>query len=440
MVMLALVSLLTSMLHPEAAAHPAPHPAARSQEASIPMRNPDSTIRLAGQTGLLTAMQFRSLNRDLERLARLGTESIIYIRNVNDEATAQPWFAEDLRIGWSVESQVGARDGLVIVVSVDPENPEAATVTSSAGAHAFPIRRLTAEQFDLLTAEHVLPRLQAGETFAGLQDLAQLTLGTLFDRANELNERQLQTLDGDLRRLGELGLPITVYLQSAAPDAEPSSDLAARLLNSWIIESEPGADDGVVLVVTIDETDPEASTMAYAAGTNAFPIRQLTADAYTTIIEEEALTQVRDGDAYLGLAFAIRRAINYAEYSPPAPPPLSETQERLQTPLTILAAVLAQAAVVGYLLVPAISERRLTLTPTIRSFTIYVITTVAFAVVVGTLGILALSRVATLTGLAVFLWAVVGAPLIRAALIHARDFGTRRRASSSTIEGGARVS
>ena len=410
-----------------------------SQVTDIPTRNPNPAVRIEDPAGILTAQQFQVLNADLDRLARLGTESIVFVRDSNDSSTSQPYLAEDLRIAWGVESSVGARNGLVIVVSVDRDDAANSTIVTSSGLHTFPIRQLTADGFTHLADSVALPQIQEGNVFSGLRDLAEYTLGTVIDRTGTLTERQITTLDGDLRRLSELGLPTLVYIRASDEQTSGSAAFAEEILGTWTTDTAEDPSNHMVVLLTVDEDDPSNSTITHVAGPDAFPIRQLTAETYQAILDDEALPPLQDGDIYLSLAYAIRKAINFAEYSPPEPAPLSEAQDFFQQPLTILAAVLVQAGFLLYVLIPAILERRLTLIPSPRSMTVYTIVTAALAIVVGALGVLDRNRAAALAALGVFLLATAVFPLLRAGLKSLQAWLMARRSRSTEKEEIARA-
>ncbi len=409
-----------------------------NQLAAIPS-NPD--VRVADPSGILTPQQLQNLNATLDRLARLGTETIFYFQDAQYTASAGANFADDLRIAWEIESTVGARDGLVVVVNVDRTDPRMSSISTSAGLGTFPIRRLSEAGFAELVENVALPQVQAGDPFGGMSDLAELTLGTLIDDTGTLTERQITTLDGDIRRLNELGLPTLVYVRSAADAETGDQQFADDLLEQWSTGADDTTQNQMVVLVTLDEEDPSQSTISYAAEADAFPIRQLTADGYQSLLDNEALLPLQDGDVYLSLAYAIRKAINFAEYSPPSPAALSDIQRLFQEPLNILAALAVQAAIAMYVLVPAVIERRLTLTPAPRSMTFYILTTAALGMVVGVLGVLDRNRASALAGLGVFLLATVFFPLFRAGLLAISGYlTTRRRDRQITAKDVAHVS
>lgn len=405
---------------------------------TIPSQNSNPDIHLEDASGVLSEDEFQSLNLVLDRLNRLGNPTVVFVRDSNDEATADAAFAEDLRLGWSVESYPDAQNGLVIVLSVDRQNPENSTIDYSAGVNTFPIRRLTNEEFNGILTNQTIPAVQEGNDFIALNDLLEMTLGTVEDQVGVLTERQLQILDGDLRRLGQMGVPMQVSIQPAAASANDAQQQADQIRSDWAVESAPGANDGIVVVVAFDQVDASNSQIAISAGENAFPIRQMSESDLEEIVSTKALPAIQDGDLYLGLAYVVRSTINFAEYTPPNPVPITEFQQWLQTPMNIAAAILVQLALIGYFLVPALVDHRLTLIPSSRSLAIYAVLTAVLALLVAGGGVVAHSRSATLAGFGVFVWAAIVAPLVRSGLNEFRNWQVHKTAPPTQAAGGSK--
>ncbi len=412
MVAILVVLITLTVAFPAFAAPPASYQdlSAHSQDADFPERNSDPAIRVHDPDDFLSETQEEQLNADLERLRLTGTESVIFVRDGSDPATASESFAADLRARWAVESAPGADDGIVFVLTVDPGQDTVARIDYSAGANTLPKGTVTAEELDgILAVDQGTPATLNGYV-DGLSFAAHRLTNTIYDQAGILTERQATTLHGDLQRLNALGVPTVVYIRSAFDESDQASADDMRV--NWGVESSPGADDGLLFLLTIDPQDPEASTFEVSSGENTYPIRQLDAQRMDQIIADDVLPNVHNGDVYLGLAFAIRRTINLAEYSPPSPPALTSNQESFQTPLNIAAALLVQVTVIGYLLAPVVRERRITLLPGHRSLVEYGVIIALLAVLVGAAGILARNPASTLAGLGVFVWASCGIPVL----------------------------
>ena len=232
------------------------------------------------------------------------------------------------------------------------------------------------------------------------------------DDADVLTDEQEEDLNGDLARLRNLGVEALVFTRETAANGERSQEFADQLRTTWGVETHPGADNGIVYLITVDPSNPESSTVVASTGENTFPIRQLDAARLQEIVETEMQPAVANEDIVTALNFGIRRVINYADYTPPDPRPLTPTQDRLNGIGTILGAIVLQAAIVGFFLVPGIREHRLTLTPSTKSLAIYAIALAGLAVATGLISIAGRSGFGSLAALVTVVWACCGVPLL----------------------------
>jgi uncharacterized membrane protein YgcG len=122
------------------------------------------------------------------------------------------------------------------------------------------------------------------------------------------------------------------------------------------------------------------------------------------VLSQEMAPQIEDGKFNIALLFGVRRVLNHAEYSPPNPPARTALRDDLRFVSNILAAGLLQLAAIGYFLVPAMRERRLTFLPSARSLAIYAVAIGCLAVATGIVAIAGRSTFASLTALGVVLW------------------------------------
>ena len=198
----------------------------------------------------------------------------------------------------------------------------------------------------------------------------------LYDTADVLTDRQEESLTKDLNRAAQVGVEIVVYTRTSSDNEKQSQAFAEQLRSRWAVESAPDANDGLVFLITVDEDNPRANTIVMAAGSNAFPIRQLDQTELQDVLDTQSKPALEDGDAHVALAFAVRKVINQAEYSPPDPAPLTDTQQRLNKIARVVGAVLIQVAVAGYFLVSVVREGRLAWVPNRKSLTIYAVVTI----------------------------------------------------------------
>jgi uncharacterized membrane protein YgcG len=271
----------------------------------------------------------------------------------------------------------------------------------------------------------------------------------VYDNANVLTPAQVESLENELARARRLGVEILVYTRRSHDTPEQLQAFADQLRTEWGVETAAGADDGLVYLVNIENTDsliaesgfPEPVPSVVASlGTNTMPIRQLNQDMFQDIVDDEMNPTLQEGDFNLSILYGVRRVINYAEYSPPDPASLTSTQERLNSVSRFLAACLAQIVVIGYFVVPVIREKRLSLVPTTRSLGIYAVTIGACSVLVGIVSIAGRSPLGSLTALAALIWAGCVVPLLVGALSRRRQRPRLSHVSQHTVTDITRAS
>lgn len=183
------------------------------------------------------------------------------------------------------------------------------------------------------------------------------------DDARLLNQDQMDRFQYDLRRLQGLGENVMVYTRRADASRRESEGFAKRVREAWNLESAPDADDGLLLLITVNDTAPENSSFVVSAGSNFFPLNQLERADFDTVYETEIEPNFREQRYDVALAYGVRRLLYAADYTPPDPPALTGVNAFAHEVAEIGGAVLLQAAVLGLAIVPAFKERRLTTRP-----------------------------------------------------------------------------
>lgn len=149
----------------------------------------------------------------------------------------------------------------------------------------------------------------------------------VYDIPGDLNKTQYDRFHYDIGRLWNDGLPAVIYIRTSNADQSTSQTFADGLRSVWQIESAPGADDGIVLLVDIRNTFPYAAELTYSYGANTFPTGQMTPDVLDLVIEQESKPRFQVGNVNGGLTYALRRILYYTEYTPPFPEPRTSAQE-----------------------------------------------------------------------------------------------------------------
>lgn len=180
---------------------------------------------------------------------------------------------------------------------------------------------------------------EIGEPAAPLDDKR------VYDVANLLNNAQEAAIEMDASRLARHGVPNLVVVQLGAMTPDEASAFAADVRRQWGVETAPGADDGLLILVTVSDTEEGrgvATTMAW--GDNALPHFGVT-EAVSADIQQSWLDRYIDG-GYLfeGILFTLRRLIYHSIYDPAPQEPLGDLRAGLGTVVSIAGTALAAAA------------------------------------------------------------------------------------------------
>ncbi|MEJ7838769.1 MAG: hypothetical protein WKF81_08130 [Thermomicrobiales bacterium] len=165
----------------------------------------------------------------------------------------------------------------------------------------------------------------------------------VYDVAGDLDKSQYDRFHYDVGRLWNHDLPTVIYIRNSIADEASSQMFADEMRDTWDLETAPGADDGLVLLVTIRPTFPYSAILTYSYGSNTLPTGQMTAETLDTVREQEANPRLKVGNVNGGLTYALRRIIYYTEYTAPFPDALTDRQETVKSialPLNIAITVL----------------------------------------------------------------------------------------------------
>lgn len=249
--------------------------------------------------------------------------------------------------------------------------------------------------------------------------------GAVYDTVDILTTAEEKSIQTDITRASGLGLEMLVYTRMSEQSEAESQVFADRLNAEWDIESTPGANDGLVYLLTVNPIDPATNSIVVSAGAATLPIRQFDQAALTQVLDTEMAPELAEGEFGRALQYGLRRVLNAMEYSPPAPEPLTSLQEGLHKAANIAGAMLLQFAVVGYIAIALIRERRFTLAPGSRTLSIYAVCLGASSSLVGIISIAGRNAFGSLTALLLLILAACFLPLVIGA-VRQRDLQTRR--------------
>jgi uncharacterized membrane protein YgcG len=117
--------------------------------------------------GLLTTNEVSALEAKAQAVQRAGAPVVVYlqVKDSSHDQTLQD--AADLMARWDVESQPGAKDGLVIVLNLKPGDLRHGQVALYAGATLL-AGALPQDELNRIYQDVMLPDLAAGQTASGI--------------------------------------------------------------------------------------------------------------------------------------------------------------------------------------------------------------------------------------------------------------------------------
>lgn len=148
----------------------------------------------------------------------------------------------------------------------------------------------------------------------------------VYDKAGVLAEAEAERHQFDLDRLWHAGIPTVIYIRRSDDSRREAVAFADRVREKWALESSPGADDGIVLLVSLNNAEPVKNSLVLSTGLHALPINQLTSDTLREIQDTEVQPAFRRNEINLALSFGVRRILYFEGYTPPDPPPLTDRQ------------------------------------------------------------------------------------------------------------------
>ena len=180
----------------------------------------------------------------------------------------------------------------------------------------------------------------------------------VYDLPGRLDKEQFDRFHYDIGRLWDDGLPSLIYIRTSSADEAQSQYFADQLRATWNIESTPGADDGIVFLITIRESVPKTALLSLSYGSNVFPVGQMTIDDLNNMLDTEANPRFNVGNVNGGMTFALRRILYAIEYTAPYP----AERTTLQNVAHAISVPLSALAVFGVLALTLLPSNRLPVT------------------------------------------------------------------------------
>lgn len=174
-----------------------------------------------------------------------------------------------------------------------------------------------------------------------------LATRSVYDPYRLLDADQRETLRGDTERLRRAGIPTLVYIRISEANDVQATEFADRLLEEWNVESAPGANDGVVILISMGVTTRRSGEVTVRTGPHALPEGGLDATRLASITDERIAPHVERGRIYTGVLTGLRGMIYTISYYPAPQAPPTAWQRRVADNLTWLAPALGALALIG---------------------------------------------------------------------------------------------
>jgi uncharacterized membrane protein YgcG len=163
----------------------------------------------------------------------------------------------------------------------------------------------------------------------------------LYDVANVLDNAQEAQIESEATRLARHGMPSLIIVQAGAIPVADAEAFAADTRRAWAVESAPGADDGLVVVVTVDPDAENGASAVLSWGDNALPHFGVNRETAGEIQRAWLDPYLASAQYFEGIDYSLRRIIYHTIYDPAPQAALSGARATLDTVVTWVAPVIA---------------------------------------------------------------------------------------------------
>lgn len=225
-----------------------------------------------------------------------------------------------------------------------------------------------------------------------------------YDPSNIYDESQYTTLARDAGLLQSSHIPTVVYVRTTTSEeagADSAHAFADAVRKEWNIETEDGADNGLVLLYSHVLDNPEASTVVASWGSATFVDSGLTSGYIENVLSGDVRALLVEGHPFEALVYGMRE-IRYAGiYFPPSPAPIEGATRVLHNIVNWLAPVLI-VVVVGAFFAMSLQQRHVR-TMEKRLLWKIVGTILTFVAVLSTLSVMGRSRIGIASALLILI-------------------------------------
>lgn len=163
-----------------------------------------------------------------------------------------------------------------------------------------------------------------------------------------LTPAQASVLAEDAHRLTVHGIPTMIVLRESDQSPEGSAEYADRLRTDKRLETAPGADDGMLFLVTkTAETRQRSTFLTISYGARTLPKGGLNESSLEEVHQRFIRPRMRFGLVSDALKIGIRKIIYLETYYPDPSPPLTAAQKAARSLLSVAAPILSLAGIVS---------------------------------------------------------------------------------------------
>ena len=168
------------------------------------------------------------------------------------------------------------------------------------------------------------------------------------DKNRVLSKAQASVLADDAHRLTVHGIPTMFVFRESAQSPEESAVHASRLRMDRKLETAPGADDGMLFLVTEDvETSSGSMFLTISYGAHTLPKGGLTETTLRDVYQKSIRPRMRFGLVSDALKIGIRKIIYLETYYPDPSFPLTSLQNAVRATVNVAAPIVALGGAVS---------------------------------------------------------------------------------------------
>lgn len=175
-----------------------------------------------------------------------------------------------------------------------------------------------------------------------------LTSKRVYDTGSILNDEREKMLEGDARVLASYGIPVLVFARRSTDTVAESQVFADNLRSQRNVESAPGADDGLVMLLTVSTQFPYRGEVVISTGEQTLPVQGLDQEKFDQIYRDDIVPNLRQGKNFDALNISLRHMTYNAQFVPGPVPATSLRQDKMASLLSVIAPL--GAALLGLLI------------------------------------------------------------------------------------------